>query len=639
MPRAFKSIADFYRVKRLSDVLSEEEILVMAAGFSDQMDLPIVIAELDESNMVKIYEPYRIEQLLHPTTRKARKEQTARYIEEEKKELEKFIARGQVKRASLWWDGAVYFRRGIRIGGVPVAMAIGGGHRVIGELPSPSKGQRILIEGILDYDGGAQMERITREQRVILEDRNAEPVAWTKYRDDYDKFAEKVLLIEALARDRFRSKRFDLENKFFGRIRRGSSDRDFHLPKQEEDFQKAYRGALEEVNSFCGYSYSALMVYSRDEGFFKVYLSTLQREKERQIGVLGPDANWDTCFKWAKPIYVEPNIDQSMLGRHTGIDMAKLTKETQLIFPFASIKRCLIFPYTAEDRRWIFFFVYEKAPPPVEDFFEDNRRLMEAFCSRISNDMSRAYAEMDRRDYLDRVAHETMNPIAKVKWHAEYIKIKYDQIERKDVFRKLSDIINECDRAVKTAEKILKLSGRIKTELRPEKVDFFEKIAKPIVHQVKHERPDLFIEYSNLVRMPHLYIDFGLLYDVVFNILDNAVKYSSKNTTIVFSYESQGKGILISVSNTGIGIPEGEDTRIFKLGVKGSNASRVSVRGTGQGLAICKMYIEQKLGGRIWFERGDTTHHGNEITFKVFLPNKFIAGGDYGQHSHDRRRS
>jgi signal transduction histidine kinase len=634
VPETFKTVADFYRIKRLSDILTEDEILVMTAGFSDQIDLPIVLVEFDRGGKLKPYVPFRFDQFLHKKCLNARKDAIVNCQKQEGRELRLFRTGEEPEPAGFCWNDGVHFRKGIKIGGIPVALAIGGGYRVRGDKLLSEEDRKCIWE-VLQENRPEIAKSISGGCKFELEDRKGDYVGWDRYLDHYNEFKDTVALIEGIARDRFRSRRFDLESDFFNQIRPKTYGRSFHLPKEDKEFKEAYREAISEVNSFCGYSKTVITMYSKDTSLFRVNISTLYPGQERDIQSFQSNANWESCFKYGRVIYVEPDTDQRDFGTKARIDMKKLRHETQALFPFIPMRRCCIFPFAAEDRRWIFFFIYETTPPPKDDFFLDNRRFMEMFCSRVSNGMAHAYAEMDRRDYLDRVAHETMNPIAKVKWHAQFIKIMYDKIEKKVVNRKLDDIINECDRAVKAAETILELSGKIEIKLKLEKVNFFEKIAKPIVHEIRYGRKDLYIDYMDLVKMPILNIDFNLLYDVMFNILDNAVKYSSKHTTIVFSYGHQEDGIVICVSNIGIGIPEGEDEKIFKVGTRGSNASLVNVRGTGQGLAISKMNIEEKLGGRIWFQRGRFTEEGKEILFKVFLPKKYIAGGEYGKDSYD----
>ena len=631
----FKTIADFYMVNRLSDLLTKEEIQVMTAGFSDQIDQPIAILEFDENNQLIVYEPYRIEDFLHPRCVEAREQSLINYRQQQTEALRNFIKNGEFKLVSFCWGKALHLRVGIKIGGIRVALALGGGYQVINDGAALSTEDKMHIEEAPLYTDEKIKEIDRTGYSFILEDRKGELITLERYKKEYHQFASKVKLIEDIARDTFRSRRYDIENEFFDKLRPRTYLREFHLPKEVEEFKTAYRWSLKQINTLYGYSSSVLMMYSKDGKSFKIYLSTLEPLQEVTVGNLRIDTNWEKCFQWGKPIYVQPDLDMSLLQKRSQINTSKLVADIQKLFPFITLKQCCLFPFEAEDNRLIFFFFYEKEAPPFEDFFRDNRRLMETFCNTISNAMSRAFAEMDRREYLDRVAHETMNPIGKVKWHAENIKIRYNQIEKKDIFRKLEDIISECNRAVNNAEKILKLSGKMKIELRPENFDFFEKIAKPIVHEVKYGREDLFIDYTELVKMPLLYIDFNLLYDVMFNILHNAVRYSAKCTTIVFSYESKEDGIVISVSNIGIGIPESEDEKIFKPGVRGSNASQVDVRGTGQGLSICKMNIEEILGGKFWFERGQTTAQGKEIIFKVFLPKTYIAGGGYGKNSND----
>ena len=127
-------------------------------------------------------------------------------------------------------------------------------------------------------------------------------------------------------------------------------------------------------------------------------------------------------------------------------------------------------------------------------------------------------------------------------------------------------------------------------------------------------------------QLPNLFIDKDRLAQVFYNLLYNAVKYSphgSKDIWITHdvideSVEGQqsSKWHRIGVSNYGIGIPKGEEERIFEEYVRGSNTQyiRQGQSGSGLGLTISRRIVERH-GGILRLERLD-----NPTIFSVLLP-------------------
>lgn len=108
---------------------------------------------------------------------------------------------------------------------------------------------------------------------------------------------------------------------------------------------------------------------------------------------------------------------------------------------------------------------------------------------------------------------------------------------------------------------------------------------------------------------------------ILFNLLDNAVKYSSPGAEIVVSGTLTKESVVIRVINTGIGVPAGEEELVFEKYRRGSNSSQSSVIGNGLGLYISRKAAES-LGGSLVLERR------NEPTvFAVSLPVRLAVFG------------
>jgi len=107
-----------------------------------------------------------------------------------------------------------------------------------------------------------------------------------------------------------------------------------------------------------------------------------------------------------------------------------------------------------------------------------------------------------------------------------------------------------------------------------------------------------------------------MCFQILNNILSNAIKYNNENGIIEFSNEKTDREIIIKIRDTGIGINDENKDKIFNAyeRVKG-----VKEKGTGLGLALSKQMIE-KNNGKIYFE----SEYGKGTTFYIHFSNKII---------------
>jgi len=83
---------------------------------------------------------------------------------------------------------------------------------------------------------------------------------------------------------------------------------------------------------------------------------------------------------------------------------------------------------------------------------------------------------------------------------------------------------------------------------------------------------------------------------MLFNLLSNAVKFTPSGGRITISTRASGTELVLSVADTGIGIPVGEQELVLQRFYRGSNAIEAYVSGTGLGLAIVKAIVHQHAG-------------------------------------------
>jgi len=101
---------------------------------------------------------------------------------------------------------------------------------------------------------------------------------------------------------------------------------------------------------------------------------------------------------------------------------------------------------------------------------------------------------------------------------------------------------------------------------------------------------------------------------VIQNLLENAIKYNKDGGKINILLEENESEIKFSIEDTGVGLPAGENKRIFDKFFRGSNVVKMETEGSGLGLFICKNIIESH-GGKIWFKSEE--NKGTSVCFTL----------------------
>ena len=152
--------------------------------------------------------------------------------------------------------------------------------------------------------------------------------------------------------------------------------------------------------------------------------------------------------------------------------------------------------------------------------------------------------------------------------------------------------------------------------VEPEPVNF-EEVAQSVLMELEND-----IKYKKLLikttfekNLPLLNADPKITRMIFQNLLSNAVKYTPAEGSISLNMKKDDSSLLISVSDTGCGIPQAVQSKIFTKLFRADNARISDPRGTGLGLYIIKATIEQ-TGGKIWFESKEK----QGSTFYVSIP-------------------
>ncbi len=225
-----------------------------------------------------------------------------------------------------------------------------------------------------------------------------------------------------------------------------------------------------------------------------------------------------------------------------------------------------------------------------------------------------------KNDFINNMTHEFKTPISTVSLACEVL--NDPTVPKNDEFVKsyINIIGEENKRLGVMAEKILQTAILEKGQLnlRKEKIDIhhiIEDVAHKIAIQV--EIRDGNISTDLKATEPFIIADKVHITNVINNLLDNANKYSPRKPVIVISTQDQNEGILISITDNGIGISKANLKKIFEKLYRVPTGDVHDVKGFGLGLSYVK-FIVDKHGGKVSVE----SEPGKGSTFRVWLPYK-----------------
>jgi two-component system phosphate regulon sensor histidine kinase PhoR len=211
--------------------------------------------------------------------------------------------------------------------------------------------------------------------------------------------------------------------------------------------------------------------------------------------------------------------------------------------------------------------------------------------------------ERVRRDFVANVSHEFKTPLTAIQGFAETL--IGGALDDKANRGRFVEIIREhARRLARLTDDLLKLSrieaGRLELVLRPITV---EAIVNSCIEtaRLKAETKGLRIRVDLPDGLPPVRGDGAQLCEVLQNLLDNALQYTPKGGQIDVNARANSHEVTLTVSDTGIGIPETDLERIFERFYRVDAARSREAGGTGLGLAIAR-HIVDAHGGRIWVE-------------------------------------
>ena len=226
----------------------------------------------------------------------------------------------------------------------------------------------------------------------------------------------------------------------------------------------------------------------------------------------------------------------------------------------------------------------------------------------------RAAAELMRKEFSANVSHELKTPLTSILGYAEIMRDGVAKAE--DTKRFAAKIHDEAESLMSLIDDIIRLSQLDEKTSLPEMtvIDLkpvCESVCRRLMPLAEKAGVSLVtnLETAKIRGIPKM------LEEIVQNLVDNAIKYNTTNGSVGVTLRAEGKQVSLSVSDTGIGIPQEHLARVFERFYRVDRSRNKQIGGTGLGLSIVK-HAAETLGATVHLE----SKVGIGTTITVFFP-------------------
>ena len=223
-----------------------------------------------------------------------------------------------------------------------------------------------------------------------------------------------------------------------------------------------------------------------------------------------------------------------------------------------------------------------------------------------------------KNDFINNMTHEFKTPISTISLACEVLGDTTVEKSEQKISNYVKVIKDENKRLGLLVENVLQTAvldkGELKLKLKSLDVhEIIEDVLNNSYVQIENKKAQIEIEFD--ASQSIISADKVHLSNIIYNLLDNALKYSANEPKITIFTKSDNKGVYIGVKDNGVGISKENQKRIFEKLYRVPTGNIHNVKGFGLGLSYVKAIIE-KHGGNIFVE----SILGNGSTFTCFFP-------------------
>ncbi len=225
--------------------------------------------------------------------------------------------------------------------------------------------------------------------------------------------------------------------------------------------------------------------------------------------------------------------------------------------------------------------------------------------------------EKSKDEFISLASHALRAPLTAIRGLISMIKQGDYGPVNKNLEKPLTNISVSSDRLIRLVNDLLNISrartGKLVYNLTNFPIqDSINKVVTELSPLAKELKIDLVSKTASVSKVQADQIKTN---DIIQNLISNALKFTSKGSIELSLVEKEGL-ITVFVKDTGTGIPEKDQQRLFQRFQQIANATAAQITGTGLGLFLSKM-LANKMGGDVWLVE---SHEGKGSTFAVSLP-------------------
>ena len=226
--------------------------------------------------------------------------------------------------------------------------------------------------------------------------------------------------------------------------------------------------------------------------------------------------------------------------------------------------------------------------------------------------------EQTKDNFLSTAAHQLRTPLGSIRWNLEML-LSGDIGELPNNIQEIIQQVYESDqRLIELVNDLLNVSridqGRLTNTPKSTVVaDIVQSVIKELHPEI--QKRSLSVNLNLDTNLSSVIVDPKLFYEVVTNLVANAIKYNKKDGIVNIKTYQKDDYLYIEISDTGIGIRAKDQSQLFSKFFRAENAVRSETEGTGLGLFVAKSYIES-WGGQIKF----VSEENKGSTFIIILP-------------------
>lgn len=237
-------------------------------------------------------------------------------------------------------------------------------------------------------------------------------------------------------------------------------------------------------------------------------------------------------------------------------------------------------PHTAKINRS--GYTYQLFASPVKE--ESKNFATVLFITDITE---KDQAEQRRKEFSANVSHELKTPLTSILGYAELIS---KEIAKKEDIPHFGELIHrEAARLLQVIEDIIKLSKLDEADLIKEFEDVrLDELCLTVINDLKQKASGYKVKCSFEGQKTIIKGYFPLLYEMIYNLCDNAIVYNKAEGSVILTLEKNDNKAVLTVADTGIGIPQEHLPRVFERFYRVDKSHSKDTGGTGLGLSIVK---------------------------------------------------